>query len=102
MLGWFLHAWVENGRTSVWSGHVFFSAVTVYLLIFLFATFSIGRLCRAFVTFSLVGFPQLLLAGLQLLVLRNNWIEFAVVALALLVFSSLAARAYWRESRAGA
>jgi len=102
VLGWLLHGWVENFPTAVWAGHVFFGAVTVYLLIFLFATFSTGRLGRAFVTFSLVGFPQFLLAGLQLLVLRNNWIEFAVVALAVLVFSLLAAREYWRASRAGA
>lgn len=101
VLGWFLHVWIENSHTAVWSGHVFFSAVTVYLLIFLFATFSVALICRLYVVLALVGFPLFLLAGLQLLVLRNNWLEFSVVALAVLVFSSFAAREYWRRSLAG-
>ncbi|GAT34549.1 hypothetical protein TSACC_22974 [Terrimicrobium sacchariphilum] len=101
VLGWFLHAWIEHSRTAVWSGHAIFGAVTVYLLLFLLATFSTGRLCRSFVTLTLVGFPQFILAALQLLVLRNNWLEFSVVALAVLVFSSFAAREYWRRSQAG-
>ncbi|PTX98680.1 hypothetical protein DB345_02900 [Spartobacteria bacterium LR76] len=98
VLGWFLHAWIEHSRTAVWSGHAIFGAVTVYLLLFLLATFSTGHLCRSFVTFTLVGFPQFILAALQLLVLRNNWLEFSVVALAVLVFSSFVAREYWRRS----